>query len=107
MVIGFLFIPYGFPMVGVTVIVFIDRRRRWMDFTTDILSLDKPSSVTFNLVGSRLPNNHDLFFRSKQKELVEQYSAARIFLRETETDDWKHWFNPVADDVTDKAVVVR
>lgn len=74
-----------------------------MDFSTDIFSLDKPSSVTFNLVGTRLPNNHDLFFRSKQKEIVEQYSAARIFLRETETDDWKHWFNPVEDDVTDKA----
>ena len=68
-----------------------------MEFTTDIFSLDKPSSVTFNLVGTRLPNNHDLYFRSKQKELVEQYSAARIFLRET--DDWEHWFNLVEDDV--------
>ena len=74
-----------------------------MDFTTDIFSLDKPSSVTFNLVGTRLPNNHDLFFCTKQRELAEQYSGARIFLRETETDDWKHWFNPVEDDVTDKA----
>ena len=51
-----------------------------MEFTTDIFSLDKPS-----------------YFRSKQKELVEQYSAARIFLRET--DDWEHWFNLVEDDV--------
>ena len=50
-----------------------------MEFTTDIFSLDTPSSVPFKLVGTRLPNNHDLFFRSKQKELVEQYSAARIF----------------------------
>lgn len=74
-----------------------------MDFSTDIFSLDKPSSVTSNLVGTRPPNNHDLFFRSKQKEIVEQYSAARIFLRETETDDWEHWFNPVKDDVANKA----
>ena len=74
-----------------------------MEFTTDIISLDKPSSVTFNLAGTRLPNNHDLYFRSKQKELVEQYSAARIFLRETETDDWEHWFNLVEDDVANKA----
>ena len=74
-----------------------------MEFTTDIFSLAKPSSVSFNLVGTRLPNNQDLFFRSKQKELVEQYSAARLFLRETETDDWEHWFNPVEDDVADKA----
>ena len=50
-----------------------------MEFTTDIFSLDKPSSVKFNLVGTRLPNNHDLYFRSKQREIVEQYSAARIF----------------------------
>lgn len=73
-----------------------------MDFSTDIFSLDKPSKVTFNLVGAKLPNNHDLFFRAKQKELVEQYSAARIFLRETETDDWQHWFNPIEDETTDR-----
>lgn len=26
-----------------------------MDFDTDIFSLDRPSKVTFNLVGSKLP----------------------------------------------------
>ena len=77
-------------------------RRKKLKFTTDIFSLDKPSSVTFRLSGTKLPNNHDLFFRSKQKEIVEQYAAARIFLRETETDDWKHWFDPVENSVADK-----
>ncbi|MFA5671861.1 MAG: hypothetical protein WC922_05345 [Synergistaceae bacterium] len=51
-----------------------------MDFNTDIFSLDRPSKVTFNLVGSKLPNSNDVYFRAKQRELVEQYSAARIFM---------------------------
>ena len=63
-----------------------------MDFNTDIFSLDRPSKVTFNLVGSKLPSSNDVYFRAKQRELVEQYSAARIFMHETETDDWDHWF---------------
>ena len=28
----------------------------------------------------------------------DRYAAARIFLRETETDDWSHWFNQVDDE---------
>ncbi len=61
--------------------------------------------MKFNLVGAKLPNTNDLYFRSKQHELVEQYSAARIFLNETETDDWNHWFNPVDDKQAEKAYV--
>ncbi len=38
-----------------------------MEFITDIFSLDKSSSVTFNLVGTRLPNNPNLFFSFKAK----------------------------------------
>ena len=68
-----------------------------MEFSTDIFSLDRPSHVKFDLVGSKLPNSNDIYFRAKQRELVEQYSAARIFMHETETDDWNHWFNPVDD----------
>ena len=64
-----------------------------MKFEKNIFELDKPHTVKFNLVGAKLPNTNDLYFRSKQHELVEQYSAARIFLNETETDDWNHWFN--------------
>ena len=74
-----------------------------MDFNTDILSLDRPSKVTFNLVGSKLPNSNDVYFRAKQRELVEQYSAARVFMQETETDDWDHWFNPVEDQAATEA----
>ena len=58
-----------------------------MKFSTDIFALDKPSNVKFNLVGTALPTNNDLYFRTKQHELIEQYSAARIFMNETEIDD--------------------
>ena len=74
-----------------------------MEFVGDIFSLERPTTRQINLLGASLPSSKDVYFRSKQKEIVEQYSAARIFLRETETDDWEHWFNPVEDDVTDKA----
>lgn len=74
-----------------------------MDFINDVFSLEKPTKVSFSLIGAKLPNNHDIFFRAKQKELVEQYAAARIFLTETETDDWNHWFNPIEDEVANKA----
>ena len=63
-----------------------------MEFSTDIFSLDRPSQVKFNLAESKLPNSNDVYFRAKQSELVDQYSAARIFMHETETDDWNHWF---------------
>ena len=48
-----------------------------MEFTTDIFSLDKPLSVSFKLVGTRLPNNHDLFFRSKQRKRREYTDGIR------------------------------
>ena len=74
-----------------------------MKFMNDIFTLDKPSSVKFELVGTKLPSSNDIFFRSKQHELVEQYSAARIFMHETETDDWKHWFDPIDDKIAEEA----
>ena len=37
-----------------------------MEFKTDVFSLDKPSKVKFDLVGAKLPNANDLYFRSKQ-----------------------------------------
>lgn len=63
-----------------------------MDFNTDIYTLLPPKNVKFDLVGVKLPNNRDVFFRAKQQEIIEQYEAARSFLKETETDDWEHWF---------------
>lgn len=63
-----------------------------MEFVNDIFSLRSPQTVTFNLIGAKLPSNRDLFFRAKQQEIFERYETARIFLRETETNDWSHWF---------------
>lgn len=66
-----------------------------MDFATDIWSLKSPLNKKLNL--GDLPTNTDIYFRAKQKEIIDQYSAARVFMRESETDDWNHWFDPVED----------
>lgn len=50
-----------------------------MEFKTDVFSLDKPSKVKFDLVGAKLPNANDLYFRSKQHELVEQNAGCQSF----------------------------
>lgn len=68
-----------------------------MYFENDIFSLLPPTKQTFELVGTVLPSNKDFYFRTKQKEIVDQYSAARIFLNETETEDWSHWFKQLDD----------
>lgn len=62
-------------------------------FEKDIFSLLGSQNYKFNLVGSSIPTSKDVFFRAKQKELVEQYYAARIFLNETAKNDWEHWFS--------------
>ena len=73
----------------------------------NISVLDRPTRITFNLPNTKFPNSNDVFFRTKQSELVEQYSAARIFMHETDTDDWTHWFNPVNNQsVTDYARLI-
>ena len=64
-----------------------------MDFSTDIFELQQDKNVKIYLDGVKLPNNRDVFFRAKQEEILEQYVSARIFLRETATDDWQHWFD--------------
>ncbi len=66
-----------------------------MEFVGDILSLDRPATREFNLLGASLPSSKDVYFRSKQKEIIEQYTAARIFMNETENTDWDHWFTRV------------
>lgn len=70
-----------------------------MEFKNDISTLDKPSSIKFEWSDVKFPSSNDIFFRSKQHELAEQYSAARIFMNETDTDDWNHWFNFTNDTV--------
>lgn len=69
-----------------------------MEFHGDIHSLIHSSVGTFSLIGSRLPTSRDAYFISKRQEIIEQYSAARLFLGETETDDWDHWFNRLDDE---------
>lgn len=63
-----------------------------MEFNTNIHDLLPPRKFKVDLVGMKLPNNKDIFFRAKQQEIIEQYEAARSFLHETDTDDWEHWF---------------
>lgn len=75
-----------------------------MEFVTDISSLRPNLEKTFNLVETGLPTNIDVYFRAKQKEIIDQYYAARIFMREVETDDWNHWFKPLEDQQDNKAV---
>lgn len=66
-----------------------------MEFVGDIFSLERPTTRKISLLGASLPSSKDVYFRSKQKEIIEQYSAARIFMNETENTDWDHWFNRV------------
>ena len=63
-----------------------------MEFKNDIFTLSPPSKRTFKLEGVKLPSTKDVYFRAKQNEIIDQYAAARIFLNETEIDDWEHWF---------------
>lgn len=64
-----------------------------MEFTNDIFTLIPPNSKSIRLVETKLPTNKDLYFVTKKNEIIDQYSAARIFLNETETEDWSHWFD--------------
>lgn len=73
-----------------------------MEFIGDILALERPATRQINLIGATLPTSKDVYFRSKQKEIIEQYSAARIFMDETENDDWDHWFNRVENETAQK-----
>ena len=64
-----------------------------MEFVTDIFELDYKKNFKVNLVGLKMPTAKDVYFRSKQHEIFQQYESARIFLSETETEDWNHWFH--------------
>lgn len=54
--------------------------------------------VQFNLAEVKFPTSKDVFFRSKQKETLERYQAARRFMYELDTDDWEHYFKPNNDE---------
>lgn len=74
-----------------------------MEFNTDIFSLKPDGNRTVNLIGASLPTNKDVYFRAKQKEMLDQYTAARIFMHETSTNEWSHWFRPV-DNATNQRI---
>ena len=64
-----------------------------MEFERDILALGRPEKVKIQLQDVNLPDNNSVYFRAKQKELISQYCAARVFLSETDrpNEDWRHW----------------
>lgn len=74
-----------------------------MEFKTDINELRPPNQVKFNLVGAKLPNSNDIYYRAKQKELIDQYSGARLFLYETATEEWTHWYQTPDDETENEA----
>ena len=74
-----------------------------MQYKHDHLSLLPPTSSSFTLEGLRLPSSKHIFFRAKQREIVDQYSAARVMLDETECSDWQHWFQTSTDAKNDEA----
>ena len=56
------------------------------------------TSMSFQLIGAKLPTNKDVFFRSKQLDTLERYQAARRFMYEINTEDWNHYFNPIEEE---------
>lgn len=52
-----------------------------MDFANDIFTLEPHTTQTFMFESVIFPTNKDLYFRTKQREIIDQYAAARIFLR--------------------------
>ncbi|AQS08360.1 hypothetical protein CLOBY_04510 [Clostridium saccharobutylicum] len=63
-----------------------------MNFLTNIFELNPHKDIKVKLLEVKMPHHKDIFFRAKQDEIFQQYESARIFLNETETKDWNHWF---------------
>ncbi len=63
-----------------------------MEFKTNHCDLYPPSEPAIK-PGHRIkvPEDRDFFFRAKQYELVDQYTAARFFLRQTDGENYKDW----------------
>lgn len=74
-------------------------------FKNDIFGTIEPQHGTkFNIGGTPLPTNQDLYFISKWNEIFNRYCTARIFLRKTEEKDWSYWFNPIGDPKSQNAI---
>lgn len=68
-----------------------------MKFKSDVFSLRPQMPQKVNPVGEKLPSNRDVYFRSKQDEIIDQYLTARFFMHRTEGIDWNHEFNHIED----------
>lgn len=75
--------------------VFLGRRIK-LKFN-DIFTLLPSYNRKIDFTKVKLPNNQDVFFRSKQKEIIQQYNTARIFLLQTENENWEHLFKTTGD----------
>lgn len=73
-----------------------------MDFKNDLRTLYPPSEYKGGGEFIKLPINIDFYFRSKQREILDQYFAARRFLAETECSHWEHWFVPIENKRADE-----
>ena len=74
-----------------------------MEFVHDLSELRPPNKVTFSLVGMKMPTNKDVYIRALEKQIIEQYESARIFMYETETPDWRHWFQKPEQEFAEEA----
>lgn len=54
--------------------------------------------IILNLNNTSLPTSTHVYYEAKKKELCEQYETARMFLKETELNDYKHWFKKSDDE---------
>jgi len=70
-----------------------------MEFSTNLRELMPPQSFSVDVVGLKIPSNKDVYIRSLQEQIVEQYSVARMFLSETDTTDWQHWHGEIKNEV--------
>lgn len=68
-----------------------------MIFTHDLMALYKENKSSNGIV---LPTSRDIYFCSKQKELISQYSQARFFLNQTEADEISHFTNSEKEKTT-------
>lgn len=73
-----------------------------MNFRTNHCALYPPANPAVkDGYGIKIPEDRDFFFRAKQYELVDQYTAARFFLRQTEGDNYKGWISPTEKENVD------
>ena len=66
-----------------------------MEFKTNHLDLSQYAMSKKNRGAIKLPEDRDIFFRAKQNELVDQYTAARFFLSQACGENYKTWHKPV------------